>query len=284
MPHKPGWILVIRDAISLTASLKVRDGESWESWESVDGQRQTPTVAVPGQAAGLSGSGCVRFPAIECDPISCRSRGRCDRQQLLSQRLFQGVTPQFINSLPYRGNPATPPRQQPQSQQEQLRCHSPTATTTIIILPNPEIPPSMSTETKDRITCHILDTTLGQPARGVRVKLELISTTTNPTSSTATANKVFESQTDDDGRIKAWLPYSSATSSGEVPVYTLEDVLGGIGGDSRWTLRFDSAGYFGGADKTFYPEVDVTFTVREGERYHVPLLLAPYGYSTYRGS
>jgi 5-hydroxyisourate hydrolase len=58
----------------------------------------------------------------------------------------------------------------------------------------------------------------------------------------------------------------------------------GAGGESRWTLRFDSAGYFGGADKTFYPEVVVTFTVREGERYHVPLLLAPYGYSTYRGS
>jgi 5-hydroxyisourate hydrolase len=160
----------------------------------------------------------------------------------------------------------------------------------------------MSTETKDRITCHVLDTTLGQPARGVRVKLELISTappplpnnstttpnnhaaTTPATAAPANANKVFESHTDDDGRIKVWLPYSSATSSGEVPVYTLEDVLGSIAGDSRWTLRFDSAGYFGGADKTFYPEVDVTFTVREGERYHVPLLLAPYAYSTYRGS
>lgn len=154
----------------------------------------------------------------------------------------------------------------------------------------------MVAETKDRITCHALDTTLGQPARNMHVKLELISTSTSPSSaptssSLATAsitppatNRVFESQTDDDGRIKAWLPYSSATSSGEVPVHTLEDVLGGIRGDSRWTLRFDTAGYFGGADKTFYPEVDVTFTVREGERYHVPLLLAPFGYSTYRGS
>lgn len=152
-------------------------------------------------------------------------------------------------------------------------------------------------EAKDRITCHALDTTLGQPARNMRVKLELVSTSSpSPSSSDPTAtgttttttapatNRVFESQTDDDGRIKVWLPYSSATSSGEVPVYTLEDVLGGIAGDSRWTLRFDSAGYFGGADKTFYPEVDVTFTVRAGERYHVPLLLAPFGYSTYRGS
>ena len=143
------------------------------------------------------------------------------------------------------------------------------------------------TETKDAITCHVLDTTLGQPARNMRVKLELISTTTPSTTTTPASlpgHRVFESQTDDDGRIKVWLPYSSATSSGEVPVYTLSDVLGGISGDSRWTLRFDSAGYFGGVEQTFYPEVDVTFTVREGERYHVPLLLAPYGYSTYRGS
>ncbi|KAK3296954.1 uncharacterized protein B0H64DRAFT_390819 [Chaetomium fimeti] len=157
------------------------------------------------------------------------------------------------------------------------------------------------TETKDRITCHVLDTTTGQPARNMRVKLELISTSNPPTTtSTTTPNntnttttntttpplhRVFESQTDDDGRIKAWLPYSSATSSGEVPVCTLGDVLGGMsGGSSRWTLRFDSAGYFGGLEQTFYPEVDVTFTVRDGERYHVPLLLAPFGYSTYRGS
>ncbi|GAB1314983.1 hypothetical protein MFIFM68171_05193 [Madurella fahalii] len=168
----------------------------------------------------------------------------------------------------------------------------------------------MSTDQKDkdRITCHVLDTTTGQPARALRVKLELLPTPNPNTNSSSSASasptggattaaaatilggagaKVFESQTDDDGRIKAWLPYSSATSSGEVPVYTLEDVFGSLAdvpADSRWRLRFDTAGYFGGPDKTFYPEVDVTFTVRRGERYHVPLLLAPYGYSTYRGS
>lgn len=135
--------------------------------------------------------------------------------------------------------------------------------------------------TKDRITCHILDTSVGQPARSVRVKLELLS----PTSTTTTATKVFESMTDEDGRIKTWLPYSSALSSGEVPVYTLEDVfVNDIKGPSRWMLRFDTAGYFGGEDKTFFPEVTVVFTVQEGQTYHVPLLLAPYSYSTYRGS
>ncbi|KAK3494005.1 hypothetical protein B0T13DRAFT_449877 [Neurospora crassa] len=140
--------------------------------------------------------------------------------------------------------------------------------------------------TKDRITCHILDTSLGQPARSVRVKLELLSaSSTSSSTSSQTPSKTFESITDEDGRIKTWLPYSSALSSGEVPVYTLEDVfVNDIKGPSRWMLRFDTAGYFGGEDKTFFPEVTVVFRVEEGQTYHVPLLLAPYSYSTYRGS
>ncbi|KAK1771247.1 transthyretin domain protein [Phialemonium atrogriseum] len=148
-------------------------------------------------------------------------------------------------------------------------------------------------EAKDRITCHVLDTSTGKPARGIRVKLEL-SPTAPPTpggglhanlgAGHGSAPRVFESQTDDDGRIKVWLPYSSPTSSGEVPVYTLDDVLGDLAGPSRWTLRFDTAAYFGGDDATFFPEVAVVFRVDDGQRYHVPLLLSPYGYSTYRGS
>ncbi|GKT49070.1 uncharacterized protein ColSpa_09251 [Colletotrichum spaethianum] len=88
----------------------------------------------------------------------------------------------------------------------------------------------MATPTKDRITCHVLDTSAGRPAKGVRVQL---STATPPSPSAPGAAgtlREFESMTDDDGRVKAWLPYSSATASGEVPVYTLEDVLGGIQG------------------------------------------------------
>ncbi|KAK1835441.1 hypothetical protein QBC39DRAFT_161424 [Podospora conica] len=140
---------------------------------------------------------------------------------------------------------------------------------------------SAPAETKDRITCHVLDTRHGLPARGMRVKLELSSP-----KSTAAA-RIFESQTDDDGRIKVWLPYSSETSSGEVPVCTLDDVLGGVEAEeatSRWTLRFDTEAYFGGPDKTFFPEVTVVFGVARGERYHVPVLLAPFSYTTYRGS
>ncbi|KAB5539466.1 hypothetical protein GE09DRAFT_318773 [Coniochaeta sp. 2T2.1] len=158
-------------------------------------------------------------------------------------------------------------------------------------------------QSKDRITCHILDTSLGRPARGVRVRLSLtppspssfLSSSTSSTSSpppsisppsshpSSLPPRIFESQTDEDGRIKTWLPYSSATSSGEVPVYTLDDVLGDIQGASTWTLRFDTGGYYG-EENTFFPEVTVIFRVAEGEGYHVPLLLAPFSYSTYRGS
>ncbi|GJC89151.1 transthyretin domain protein [Colletotrichum tofieldiae] len=142
----------------------------------------------------------------------------------------------------------------------------------------------MATPTKDRITCHVLDTSAGRPAKGVRVQLSTTAPSSPAAPGAAGILKEFESLTDDDGRVKAWLPFSSATSSGEVPVYTLEDVLGEIEGPSRWTLRFDTAAYFGGDDKTFFPEAVVVFTVQEGQHYHVPLLLSPYSYTTYRGS
>ncbi|WYZ41763.1 hypothetical protein EsH8_V_000658 [Colletotrichum jinshuiense] len=142
----------------------------------------------------------------------------------------------------------------------------------------------MASPTKDRITCHVLDTAAGRPARGVRVQLSTAATSSPSAPGAPGILKEFESLTDDDGRVKAWLPYSSATASGEVPVYTLEDVLGEVKGPSRWTLRFDTAAYFGGEENTFFPEAVVVFTVQEGQHYHVPLLLSPYSYTTYRGS
>ncbi|TQN65442.1 putative 5-hydroxyisourate hydrolase [Colletotrichum shisoi] len=143
----------------------------------------------------------------------------------------------------------------------------------------------MAPPAKDRITCHVLDTSKGRPAKGIRVYLSTTTTTTTTTASGPGTLREFESLTDDDGRVHTWLPFSPATASGEVPVYTLEDVLGAAPGpSSRWTLRFDTAAYFGGDDETFFPEAVVVFTVRKGQHYHVPLLLSPYSYTTYRGS
>jgi 5-hydroxyisourate hydrolase len=59
-------------------------------------------------------------------------------------------------------------------------------------------------------------------------------------------------------------------------------------GDHKYSLTFDTEAYFGGRGiKTFFPEVEVKFVVRgdgKSEHYHVPVLLGPFGYTTYRGS
>lgn len=109
------------------------------------------------------------------------------------------------------------------------------------------------------LSTHVLDTACGRPAAGVRVRLERRGG--------GDWVAVAEGRTDGDGRLRDWLPD------------------GGPGaGEHR--LVFDSGQYF--ADQgtsAFYPEVVVTFRVEDpGEHHHVPLLLAPYGYSTYRGS
>ncbi|MEP6695367.1 MAG: hydroxyisourate hydrolase [Pseudonocardiales bacterium] len=101
------------------------------------------------------------------------------------------------------------------------------------------------------VTTHLLDTMRGRPAAGVPVRLEHRDGTV-----------LAETITDDDGR---------ATDLGP-------DRLGA--GDYR--LIFDTAALF---DRAFYPEVTVTFTIADPDQHHhVPLLLSPFGYSTYRGS
>jgi 5-hydroxyisourate hydrolase len=109
-----------------------------------------------------------------------------------------------------------------------------------------------------QVTTHVLDTALGRPAAGVAVGLyahddddwDLLATGT----------------TDTDGRIKDLGP-------AELPAGT-------------YRLNFGTGSYYGGmGTETFFPEVDLVFAVTgTGEHYHVPLLLSPFGYSTYRGS
>ncbi|HVL68104.1 MAG TPA: hydroxyisourate hydrolase [Vicinamibacterales bacterium] len=108
------------------------------------------------------------------------------------------------------------------------------------------------------ITTHVLDTMNGRPAAGVSV--ELLQ------SDGSGWRSVGRGATDADGRLRTLLP--------EAPV------------PGVYRLRFDTGGYFGGRGlRGFYPEVLITFEVAEGNaHYHVPLLLSPFGYSTYRGS
>jgi 5-hydroxyisourate hydrolase len=109
------------------------------------------------------------------------------------------------------------------------------------------------------LSTHVLDTTRGRPAAGVRVTVQ--------TRDDGVWSKAAEEATDDDGRIPALL------GDGELAAGT-------------WRLVFDTGGYFAASGTTaFYPQVTVEFTVADpGDHHHVPLLLSPFGYSTYRGS
>jgi 5-hydroxyisourate hydrolase len=109
------------------------------------------------------------------------------------------------------------------------------------------------------ISTHVLDTGTGRPAAGVGVTLERWELDAWLVCGTEV--------TDADGRCKGLL--------------SAEDVSTG-----RYRLTFQTGKYFAGEGRhTFFPEVTVTFGVeREGDSYHVPLLVSGFGYSTYRGS
>jgi 5-hydroxyisourate hydrolase len=115
----------------------------------------------------------------------------------------------------------------------------------------------------NRISTHVLDISLGKPASGVAVRLE--KQETQEPFAWCVLNL---SRTDDDGRCAQLLPEGEELPAG------------------FYRLSFDTVRYYG-ARKTdgLYPVIEITFQVREGEsQFHIPLLLSPNGYSTYRGS
>jgi 5-hydroxyisourate hydrolase len=127
-------------------------------------------------------------------------------------------------------------------------------------------------DTRPFITCHVLDTVSGKPGANISVKLKLLSPSQATTSHwTATTNS--------DGRVPAW---SSSTDMNAL----VEQVKSQLEGDDQmiWSLTFDTESYFG-KGMTFWPEVELRFAAKkEEEHYHVPLLLGPWSYTTYRGS
>jgi 5-hydroxyisourate hydrolase len=114
------------------------------------------------------------------------------------------------------------------------------------------------------ITTHVLDTALGLPAAGVAVRLERVPGDGQPPPGQP---PLGQSVTDADGRARDIGP--AALSPG------------------TYRLVFDTGAYFAsqGTEPAFFPEVTVTFRVGgEARHHHVPLLLSPFAYSTYRGS
>lgn len=106
------------------------------------------------------------------------------------------------------------------------------------------------------LSTHVLDTALGRPAQGIQVTLE------------REGDVVGSGVTDADGRVRDLHKTDTPMSEGS------------------YRLTFYVADYFTKAGReSFFPEIVVNFRIGEGaEHYHVPLLLSPFGYSTYRGS
>jgi 5-hydroxyisourate hydrolase len=110
------------------------------------------------------------------------------------------------------------------------------------------------------ITTHVLDTSIGRPAAGVAVVLERRGEGESWIA-------VGRAETDSEGRVRSWRPAADVT-------------------DAIYRLTFDTRAYFSTrAVDTFFPTVTIVFAIVDARaHYHVPLLLSPFGYSTYRGS
>ena len=113
------------------------------------------------------------------------------------------------------------------------------------------------------LTTHVLDTATGKPARGLRVVLYRMD---------APATKITQAVTNEDGRC-------------DRPLVEDGDLAPG-----RYELVFHAGAYFDAQDidlpePKFLDEIPIRFGISDGTaHYHVPLLLSPFGYSTYRGS
>jgi 5-hydroxyisourate hydrolase len=111
------------------------------------------------------------------------------------------------------------------------------------------------------ISTHVLDLVQGKPAKGVAVRLE-------KQDATGEWRLLTQSRTDEDGRCAQLLPEGENLSP------------------AIYRVNFDTGTYYGLQKiETLYPRVEVIFQVRDVElHFHIPLLLSPHGYSTYRGS
>jgi hydroxyisourate hydrolase len=110
-----------------------------------------------------------------------------------------------------------------------------------------------------QLTTHILDTSIGKPAKGVKITLLHYNETE--------WQELASGITNMDGRISDLLDNNAVLELG------------------RYKMVFDTKRYFETQNlKVFYPSVSIEFEVFDNTHYHIPLLLNPFGYSTYRGS
>jgi len=110
-----------------------------------------------------------------------------------------------------------------------------------------------------QLTTHVLDTSLGKPGKDISIRLQI------PVN--GVWQTIAQGITNSDGRVGDLLPSQKKLAYG------------------NYKIVFDTGNYFASQKiKGFYPEVEIQFIVFDDAHYHVPLLINPFGYSTYRGS
>ncbi|EAW09708.1 hydroxyisourate hydrolase [Aspergillus clavatus NRRL 1] len=154
--------------------------------------------------------------------------------------------------------------------------------------PTSTISKATASMSRDPITCHVLNTLTGTPAANLPVTLTFLGN--SGSGSNKTQDPItFSATTDADGRVKNWIPAAAASAT----VSGLLSSLPTAESKTNWAVRFEVGPWYEAQGiESFWPEVEVKFTVkgrgREGEEgwrhYHVPVLLGPWNYSTYRGS
>jgi 5-hydroxyisourate hydrolase len=111
-----------------------------------------------------------------------------------------------------------------------------------------------------QLTTHILDTSAGKPAAGIRITLYRLFPDNQ-------AENISEGITDSDGRVRDLVKEGQTLDPG------------------NYKICFETGEYFlKNKIRCFYPFVEIVFEITDNSHYHVPLLLNPFGYSTYRGS
>ncbi|TRM66088.1 hypothetical protein BD626DRAFT_196702 [Schizophyllum amplum] len=129
---------------------------------------------------------------------------------------------------------------------------------------------------KSPITCHVLDASLGKPAEGVEIQLQEFK----PVQTAETSFKfdpLARGKTNTDGRCNDLLP---PRGSEEAKAHNAELAPG------TYKMIFRTKEYFDQTQReSFYPWVEISFTIEDAtQHYHIPLLISPYSYTTYRGS
>ncbi len=131
------------------------------------------------------------------------------------------------------------------------------------------------------ITCHVLDTVVGRPGAGIAVTLETIGKGVD-----GGDNLVLQwaATTNYDGRVTEW-KRGAGDNSADLNVLVETWKKSDLSDQQMvFALKFDVASYYG-PQNTFWPEVQLNFFInKDQEHYHVPLLLGPWSYTTYRGS